>query len=111
VKAAAKAATKVSIYLNALAAILAVLLPHAKVVAIIAIVSGILGVVGMNLKKWYKVIKKYTVGNGKRAGFDSEVMETVIDNYYEGDAARSCPTGWWTLKCGSPNHLWPNDQI
>jgi hypothetical protein len=65
----------------------------------------------MNLKKWYKVIKKYTVGNGKRAGFDSEVMETVIDNYYEGDAARSCPTGWWTLKCGSPNHLWPNDQI
>jgi hypothetical protein len=111
VKAAAKAATKVSVYLNALAAILALVLSNGKVGAIIAIVSAILGVVGMNLKKWYKVIKKYTVGNGKRAGFDSEVMETAIDNYYEGDAARSCATGWWTLKCGSPNHLWPKDQI
>jgi hypothetical protein len=111
VKAAAKAATKASVYLNALAAILAVVLPNAKVVLIIAVISGILGVIGMNIKKWYKVIKKYTVGNGKHSGFDSEVLETVFDNYYVKDAARSCATGWWTLKCGSPDHLWPHEQI
>ena len=111
VKAAAKAATKVSAYLSLLSAILAVVLSNGKVAAIIAIIAGILGVVGMNLKKWYKLIKKYQKGKGKSNGFSSEVLETVIDNYYVGDAARSCSTGWWTLKCGSPDHLWPNDQI
>ena len=111
VKAAAKAASKASAYLSLLAAILAVVLSNGKVAAIIAIISAILGVVGMNLKKWYKLIKKYQKGKGKSNGFDSEVLETVVDNYYVGDAARACSTGWWTLKCGSPNHLWPNDQI
>jgi hypothetical protein len=53
---------------------LSVMLSNGKVVAIIAIVSAILGVVGMNLKKWYKVIQKYTVGNGRsaRAPYDHD---------------------------------------
>jgi hypothetical protein len=111
IKAAAKGATKVSVYLNLLTAILSAVLSNGKVVAVVAIIAAILGVVGMNLKKWYKVVKKYKAGKGKTSGFAAEVSETAIDNYYVSDAARSCSTGWWTLNCGSPHRLDTQDQI
>jgi hypothetical protein len=111
VKAAAKGASKVSVYLSLLAAILAAVLPNSKISAIISVIAGIIGVAGMNLKKWYKLVKKYIIGNGKHSGFDAEVVETLLGNNYGGSAARTCPAGWWSLKCGSPDHLWPKEQI
>lgn len=110
VKAAAKGATKISVYLGALASILAAIIPNSKVVVIIAVVSGILAVVGMNLKKWYKLVKKYFIGNGKHTGWFAHVQESLIGNDYVNDGARSCAAGWWTLKCGSTGHLWPQEQ-
>jgi hypothetical protein len=110
VKAAAKGATKIATYLSLLGSILAAIIPNAKVVVIIAIVSGVLAVIGMNLKRWYKLVKKYVIGNGKHSGWSAHVQDTAIGNYYVGDAVRACAAGWWQLSCGSGGHLWPHEQ-
>jgi hypothetical protein len=82
---------------------------NGKVAAIIAVISATLAIVGMNLKRWYKIIKKYTVGNGKHTGWYN-VFQGADHPRYIGDFARSCTAGWWSLKCGSPGKLWPRNQ-
>lgn len=110
VKAASKAATKISVYLSLLASILSAVMSNSKVAAIIAVVAATLAVVGMNLKKWYKIIRKYVKGNGKHTGWYNDVKPSGKRILYIRDAVRSCAAGWWSLKCGSPGKLWPRHQ-
>lgn len=105
VKAAAKHATRISAFLGALSGILSPFLSHGQILVILGIVSGVLALAGMTLLKFYKTIKKYTVGNGKHTGWYANVEETLFGDAYHSDAVRSCVAGWWVPKCGSGGRL------
>jgi hypothetical protein len=101
VKVAAKHLTKVSAYLNALQALLQVVLSHGSAVAIVGLVGSLLAVAGMNLKKWYKIIKTYTKkGKHTKNGFWSRTFVDLFGPTYRGSHWRSCTAK--TIKCGSP---------
>jgi hypothetical protein len=111
VKIAAKHITKISVYLNVLAAALSVILSKSKVGDIIWVISAVLGVAGISLVKWYQIIRKYWAGNGKHTGWYAHQQEDILGIQYVGDVARKCATGWSNLNCGSPAHLYPHDEV
>lgn len=107
VKAAAKHATKISAFLGTLSGILGPFLSHAQIVVILGIVGAVLGLAGMTLVKFYKIIKSFTVGNGKHTGWyaDGEAIAPFAGRTFHKDAVRSCVAGWWKPKCGSGGRL------
>jgi hypothetical protein len=101
VKVAAKHITKVSVYLNALQAALQVLMSHGSAVAVVGLVASLLAVAGLNLKKWYKIIKAFIYkGKHTKNGFWVKTFEDAFGQSYVSSSWRSCTAK--TIKCGSP---------
>jgi trimeric autotransporter adhesin len=104
VKAAEKAGktvTKISIYINALIAVISTVVHnHPEVVSIAAAVSAILGVVGMNLKKWISTVRGWWKGKGKHVGFAATTFEDLYGQYFKSTEARRCESN--SASCGSP---------
>jgi RHS repeat-associated protein len=104
VKAAAKVGkrlTKVSVYINALIAVIGTVVHnHHEVIQIAAAVSAILAVAGMNLKKWVTTVRGWWKGKGRHVGFYARTFEDLFGQSFEATYARHCESN--SASCGSP---------